>query len=201
MAYPATHIVLAQKSHNKYFKDKDKKKFIIGTNFPDIRHLIDIPREITHEKGLIIEDLTKEDPFTAGYKLHSYIDEKREDFVIEKGIYEITPRSKYIRHAMKFFEDQILYDKIKDWTEHIKFMDDILDEELEFGVPKEDVERWHRIIQTYIGTKPDADRLVQMFLLTGRTEKKAKAVVDLVEQLKADERMIKYTEELYSSLI
>jgi len=46
MAAPITHIALTEKIFDKFFKDKKRKDFFIGTLFPDIRYL-----KITRDSG------------------------------------------------------------------------------------------------------------------------------------------------------
>lgn len=47
MAAPITHVALTEKIFNNIFHNYDKKEFIIGTSFPDIRYLGTIDREKT----------------------------------------------------------------------------------------------------------------------------------------------------------
>lgn len=51
MATPITHIVLTEKVFEKFFKDKTRKDFFIGTSFPDIKYLKVIDRDKSHFNG------------------------------------------------------------------------------------------------------------------------------------------------------
>lgn len=91
MATPITHIVLAEKVFNKHFADKDRKKLLVGTSLPDIKHLGVITREKAHFCGLTINNLKEKDSFEAGFQFHSLVDEIREKFVGENDIYSFRP--------------------------------------------------------------------------------------------------------------
>lgn len=197
MAYAVTHVVLTKKLYNRYFKDKDRKELFIGTCFPDIRHLAGIHRDATHFHGISLAEVMSEDPFMAGVIFHSYVDDNREAYVRAREIYKLAPESEYIIHALKFFEDQMLYEKIQDWNEYVGFFDEILKGELGFGMSKETVREWHSILQEYLSQKPNGDCLVRMFRKVGRTKEMAEAVSRLAEELKQDDRMIIYVEDLY----
>ena len=197
MAYPITHIVLSQKVYNKYFKDKDRKKFFVGTSFPDIRTLAHFKRERTHYENLVIEDITSEDSFMAGLKFHSYVDEERKKYLNKSVVFKLFPKSEYLIHGLKFLEDQLLYEKIDNWDEYVRFFNNVLDEELNFGVSRDDVEEWHETLRTYLGKKPDHKRLIEMQTTVGRTKEFSNGIIDLVRKLGRDEGVIRYVSELY----
>ncbi len=77
MATPITHVVLTDKIYNKFFSDKNKKEFFIGTLLPDIRYLKVIERNKTHFENLAISDLKDDDSFLSGMKFHSILDKTR----------------------------------------------------------------------------------------------------------------------------
>ncbi|MFH1308620.1 MAG: hypothetical protein ABIH51_01245 [Patescibacteria group bacterium] len=158
MATPITHIVLTEKVFNKYFSDKNKEDFYIGTIFPDIRYLGVIDRDKTHFplKCLKLEDIKKEqNSFIAGLKFHSLIDDIREKFVKSKDIYLLIPESKYKIQTLKILEDELYYNKVNNWKQFINFLDNILPEELSFNIKEKDIGRWHNILQDYFSQKPD----------------------------------------------
>ncbi len=197
MAYPITHIVLSQKVYNKYFKDKDRKKFFVGTSFPDIRTLAHFKRERTHYKNLVIEDITSEDSFMVGVKFHSYVDEERERYLKKSVVFKLFPKSEYLIHGLKFLEDQLLYEEIDNWAEYVGYFNDVLDEELNFGTSRQEVEKWHEILRTYLRNKPDHNRLVKMQSVIGRSKEFSDGIIDLVRKLGRDEGVIRYVSELY----
>ncbi len=162
MATPITHIVLANKLYDRFFADKDKQNFLIGTSFPDIRYLGSIDRGQTHLDVTNIKEIINDDAFMAGVKLHSYIDQSREEFITNRGIYDLYPPSGNTYTAIKLTEDEFLYDQITDWNLIISYFDTILDEEIEFGVPKEDIKKWHQLLQHLFKQKPN-NQSVQAF--------------------------------------
>ena len=65
MAAPITHIALTEKIFDKFFKNKTRKDFFIGTSFPDIRYLKVIDRDKTHYDDLSVADLGNDASFSA----------------------------------------------------------------------------------------------------------------------------------------
>ena len=87
---PIEHVYLANKffENQKLFSKDEKKSFILGTLFPDIRYLNEISREKTHFKNIeILDVLNSKTPFEAGKKFHSFVDEKRDEFIIKNNIF------------------------------------------------------------------------------------------------------------------
>ena len=163
MAAPATHIVLANKIYKKHFSDKEFSKFIVGTSFPDIRYLDVIDRHLTHFRNIKLDDIKSEDSFMTGVKLHSLVDEAREKFVVKNGMYKLFPESMFNTQGTKFFEDRVLYDKISNWSEILLSFNKVYNEEINFGVSKSDVERWHKYLQSILSNKP-TDKVFELFI-------------------------------------
>ncbi|MDP2932964.1 MAG: hypothetical protein Q8N81_02425, partial [bacterium] len=118
MAAPITHIVLAEKVFNKYFSDKKRKDFYVGTIFSDIRYLGAIDRKSTHSplRELNLKDVKEEqNSFTAGLKFHSLVDDIRERFIESKNIHSMIPESKHKTQILKLLEDELYYNKINNW--------------------------------------------------------------------------------------
>lgn len=174
MAAAATHIVLANKIYKSHFADKKFSEFIVGTSFPDIRYLGVIDRSLTHFYDLKIDDLKKEDSFTAGLKLHSLVDQVREQYVKQNGLYELFPQSQFITQSVKFYEDRVLYKLIDNWQEIVKSFNGIYKSELAFGVGEGDIKKWHDLLITFLSKTP-VDKDIYDFV--ERIEK-PKAVAD-----------------------
>ncbi len=96
MATQISHVVLTAKIFDKFFKDKIRKDFFIGSLFPDIQTLKVIGRDKTHFNNLKIDDLNQDTSFMAGVKFHSILDLIRQNYVREHNIYALCPASKYI---------------------------------------------------------------------------------------------------------
>lgn len=134
MAAPITHIVLTEKIFDKFFKDKIRKDFFIGTSFPDIRYLKVIDRDKTHYNDLSVLDLGNDESFSAGVKFHSILDHAREKFIVENDTYSLCPKSKYITQSLKILEDEIFYQYTKDWGVYIDYLNEILPIERVYGI-------------------------------------------------------------------
>ncbi len=184
MAAPVTHIIFADKVFDKHFRDKDRKQFIIGTSFPDIRYLGAIDRKYTHFDNVFIPQIKTKDPFTAGLMFHSFIDKTREDFVRSKNIYSLLPSSPYIAHSIKFYEDYLLYDQLKNWQEIVGYFDTILESEISIGVRDDDVKRWHTILQRYLTHRPENTHVrsfVQEIQLPNEAVDEISRIVDIIK--------------------
>jgi hypothetical protein len=188
MAAPATHIVLANKVYEKHFSDKDYGKFIVGTSFPDIRYTGVIDRSATHSDDLRLIEVQSKDSFESGLLFHSLVDEVREKYMKEKGLYDLFPESQFKTQGVKFFEDMVLYDKIADWPKQLVSFKNILDEELRFGISEEAIEKWHRLLVQILSSKlTDAD--VRLFVAEiGKPEVMAEEIIRVVHNPKDDRK-------------
>lgn len=200
MAAPITHIVLTNKIFDKHFRDKDKKKFFIGTSFPDIRILKVINREKTHFKNINIGEIKAENSFLAGLKFHSLLDGIREKFIISKDIYSLYPKSKYTAEwPLKLLEDEILYNHVDNWSEFIDFLNEILPEETSFGIDEADIKKWHKILQKYFSQKPTNGFRNEVFRDLGHSKDFIDELNTGIDQMIADRKVIQAIEELYNN--
>jgi hypothetical protein len=149
-AGPITHAYLAQKwiKSHEHFSQQEEESFMRGTLFPDIRYLGIITREDTHYNGVTLEGLLQDkSPFSKGKKLHSFVDEKREEFVVKSKIYDKikTVPEEYRGTFLKFLEDEVLYQK-GNW-EKIRLSLGATDETELVKIEKEHIIRWHQMTQ------------------------------------------------------
>jgi hypothetical protein len=153
-AGPMTHLYLGEEyCLIRHYDEKETGEFFVGTLFPDIRYITHFPRKKTHfpVKNLL-EVWECPFPFLAGMKFHNWVDEMREVFVVQSGIYE-----KVIPHAegkeatlLKFIEEEILdYDGRK-WG---ALFNPALKEEREFTTDTM-INRWHWMIWCAMQTRP-----------------------------------------------
>lgn len=208
MASPITHIVLTEKIYDKFFKDKVRQEFFIGTSFPDIRYLGGISREETHRSGYSVKDLALENSFSAGFKFHALLDRKRHKFLLrnlkEFGKEKILLESKLFLNpvladrALKLFEDEFLYNKIANWKEHISFLDKVLPFELEFGLEKEKIKKWHKAFQNYFSQKPNRASREEFLNTINFPQKNIEKVNKAVESLKRTSLAEKMANKLYN---
>lgn len=165
MAAPLAHIFLAVLMLAGPFKNLfNEKEFLVGTSFPDIRYIsASIGRSATHVKNVKLMDILQEtNSFRAGLLFHSFVDEKREAYVVHHNLYAQLPSFKFVSHALKFAEDQLLQ-TFFDASCYASFFNDILPEERGYGVPEEDIQRWHAFLRGYISKKPSPKDLLMSY--------------------------------------
>lgn len=199
MATPITHIVLTEKVFNNLFNNFNKKDFIIGTSFPDIRYLGTIGREKTHINVNNLVDLGDNNPFFAGMKFHTLVDKIREDFLLSRNIYSKCPESKYITKSIKFVEDKILYDKVTNWISYQNYFDNLLQEELESGAGKEAVSQWHGVLKKYFAKKPNEESIRTFVAEINLPENVATEIQNNVNVIENIPEINMYVEDLYNT--
>lgn len=154
MAAPITHIVLADKVYKKYFSDKNKQEFFVGTSLPDIRYLKVVERDTTHHKNVSLKDILNINSFDAGLMFHSLVDEVREKYMKSNEYYSLYPNSNLLTQASKVFEDRVLYNRVFNWTEIVGYFNKQYKNELDLGIKSGDIERWHQLLKKYFVSKP-----------------------------------------------
>jgi len=167
MAAPVGHIFLALLLLNNYLPERNKGKFIVGTSFPDIRYISKkTNRETTHRKSVTLQDVQQEpSDFQAGFLFHSLVDETREAYMEKHKVYDMAPKSKYTSFVLKFFEDQLLYNKVKDWPQITKYFDTIQEEEKTFGIEEQKIKRWHRFLKLYCKKQTSMKNLINLYFV------------------------------------
>lgn len=154
-AGPYVHIQLAEKFISHY-QVKNRRLFLVGTLFPDIRYLGKISRDQTHFKGIGLKEIIEEkSDFIAGMKLHSFVDEIREKFTVTSGIYDYIKRLEPQHHAtlLKLIEDEILWKKQLTST-LVNYLAETSKQEIEFSVPFDMVIKWHLYLSSYFNQQP-----------------------------------------------
>jgi hypothetical protein len=169
MAAPIAHIFCALSLLNGNAINIDNiAHFIIGTSFPDIRYLGVIKREETHVENITWNDvINAPTPFKAGLLVHSLLDKVREAFVVKNNLYKFVPDSPFRTQILKFYEDIILYEMIKNWPDIIHYFDTILPEECAYNIKKNDIKIWHDLLKRYFLQQPDTNQI--LMLLQQRT--------------------------------
>ncbi len=200
MAAPITHIVLSDKVFNSLFSTKEKKDFFIGTSFPDIRYLRVIDRSKTHFQADRFDEIKKADSFMSGVIFHSIVDNIRESLLLEKDLYSLLPKSQYLTQSLKIFEDQVIYSNVKDWSSYINYFDQILVNEIGFGISKENIKRWHDLLQSYFRELPTASSISKFIISLGFNELAAQEILSNIEIIKNLKEPREYAEELYSTI-
>lgn len=150
MAAPIAHIYLAlQVLAGPLNGQFNEKEFLIGTSFPDIRYLKLIERADTHYHNVTLDDIKKEkDSFKAGMLFHSFVDEKREEYIEKNQIYERLPKFRFTTQSLKFAEDKMLR-KLFDIKHFQSYFDELLAQERAFKISDENIVRWHDFLKGY----------------------------------------------------
>ncbi len=197
MASAATHIVLANKVFNKFFKDKNRKDFFIGTSLPDIRYLSAIDKSKTHFKNISLDSLINESSLLAGLKFHSIVDEIVENYAISQGIYALCPESEHKAKVIKILGDRLFYGFIDSWSEYVVLFNEILPAEVELGLKRGDLQKWHSALQRYFSKSPCYESMLNFRSVMGFE----KIVIDEweknIQQAQQNKKIIKIVKNLY----
>jgi hypothetical protein len=199
MAAPITHIVLANKVFDKFFPDKNRKDFFIGTVFPDIRYLGCIKREETHLPQIGLKEIQEDkNSFMSGFKFHSLVDIINKNFICS-GIFANSYSEHYA--IINFVEEELFYNKVKDWNEIIKFYDGILPEEKNFNTNIKDtgIKKWHQIIQNDFYNAPSNESRQEIARAVNFPEDVILKILKTTEELKKDEKVINAIKDFYNN--
>jgi len=152
MAAPIGHIFLSLVMLSSSLADKSEKEFILGTSFPDIRYITKLDREKTHLENITLDQIKNaKTSFRSGFLFHSFVDEAREKYLQKHNAYDLAPQSKYASFCMKFCEDQMLHEKIKNLAGITQYFNTITPEEYDFGIDEKNIKQWHSFIKQYCG--------------------------------------------------
>ena len=200
MAAQITHIALAEKIFDKYFIKFNKRDFYIGTTFPDIRYLGHIQRELSHFKNVSFQDVIKQDnSFKAGVLYHSFIDEFREQWMTDHGIYDLIPRTHRATQAVKFFEDRFFYSDIADWNIIIGFYDEVLEEELDFNMESKVISVWHKALAEYFQSAPSVESMTRIIEAIHIPETERDEIIDLINVIESNQKLVNVIKDFQSS--
>lgn len=181
MAAPITHVVLTDKVYKKHFSDKDKKEFYIGTSLPDIRYLGVIERNKTHFKNLSLQDVMNHNSVEAGLKFHSLVDNVRKQFMQKNNYYSLFLKSDLQTQASKVLEDRVLYNKVDSWSEIISYFNKICIGELDLGIERNALEKWHQLLRTYFANSPDDKDTVAFTTGMGFPLERAQEIITVIK--------------------
>lgn len=154
MPAPITHIVLGQKIHHHFFPQLDFPSFIVGTSFPDIRYISQIKREKTHLQNIRLKDVDTKNSFLAGFQIHSLIDQIVNPFNTEKFVSFSLEKNRRNVLALKFYQDKILYPKIKNWPQITSFFTRVYPQEIDILNSKTCLQKWHHGLGQYFKNGP-----------------------------------------------
>lgn len=158
-AGPVFHIYMAERLFERFpqYCEGEKKRFVLGTLYPDIRYIAGIERSATHFKEVSIDEVLKAPtPFLAGMKFHSWVDNVRDEYVLSDGIYSRLPPElprEQKPSFLKVVEDELLLPKLNK-TLCRGIFDRVDAEELAQGLTERVIERWHTFLLLFLRTSP-----------------------------------------------
>ncbi|MDI6778354.1 MAG: hypothetical protein QMD77_04130 [Patescibacteria group bacterium] len=200
MASQIAHVVYAKKYLDRH-PAMNADLFLLGTLLPDVRRVTDeVKRKDTHiiykELDLELKDLS---PFEAGYRFHLWCDMRREEILNKYDFYSLK-RTNAIDPTAKLVEDELVYDKYKNWEKLRWLLNNPPEIKTELPVSRETIERWYSIIAKYFEKKPD-DKTIKAFLfkqrkLRGQTDEIIDGVKKLKENKKATDILKRVCEEI-----
>lgn len=204
MAAEITHTVLAEKVFKLLFRNKNKRDFFVGNSFPDIRYLGMISRNETHFESASLEQVNKEkNSFWAGMKFHGVVDFIRKKYVfghpqIKRMTRGFGKNRRVLFHtALKLLEDEFFYLQISQWQEKIDFLEIVLPEELSFGLNKEFILKWHRILQENFSQPPCDKTREDFFSSLGFGKNRIGLINQEVSKLRQKKELFQFSEGFY----
>lgn len=206
-AGPAMHIALGNKWLSFFaqeYSEQEKKLFLLGTVFPDIRYLGVVKRNQTHYQDVTLEKVyAQTTPFMRGVYFHSFVDEYREKYIREHDIKKkVSALPRALQGTfLKVVEDEILHAK-HDWSEFRIYLSVIPDEEKILDIQDETLTQWHTGLTFYFTACPSII-LTQLSLFEKGILTLDAATVKswsiLVPQYAANPEMIKYLDNFMAS--
>jgi hypothetical protein len=188
MAGEISHVVYGARTL-EYLDDKVKApSFWAGTLFPDIRHLGIVSRRRTHPGDVSLGTLAGGNDFETGMRVHAWIDSTRNRFLEEANIKESLQWHPFVPHALKLFEDELLYERFDDWNLIERVLNKVHDQELKYVNSLQHITKWHDLLRNYFEQKPDNDSRFKLSIAIGLSEHSAEEVNNVVAMIKADNR-------------
>ncbi|NQY44047.1 MAG: lytic murein transglycosylase, partial [Legionellales bacterium] len=208
-AGPLSHIVFADLYlktvyPKKYLQDsqaQNKKMYLIGALFPDIRYLGTLRREETHFWDNDYQNMSLAKGFVAGMRNHSFIDMFRERFAVVYGIYNYLDDIKPSDQAtfLKLVEDEILFKKYKNYKiNDLTLLTSINNSK----VSEQEIQRWYNILNKYFTVGPL--RFIQELAKNkldyfGISTEKLSGWSEKISKYVNDKRFLKYCDKLFAA--
>ena len=166
MPWPVTHVLIAEKFYPRYFKHLNRKEFILGNCFPDIRYPARIERDRTHIKNIPLSTIQSATAFRAGVLFHSMVDGLWNKHVHHHAerLFSELPHDQPMIHTAKILQDKFIYAKSDHWDQIAASFSTILPEEHTYGASEAMVERWHAMLAHYLSKPPELKDLNMLAL-------------------------------------
>jgi hypothetical protein len=140
---------------NHISEEKEKREFILGTLFPDIRYLKELSRRETHEPYPSLAKVRAAPTlFESGKIFHAWLDEIREFYLSHHQVYDQLSFLPVNRRGvfLKFLEDEMVFSQ-REWKNQCHYLEEMLDEEKELA-SESAVKKWHFFLQNYLSASP-----------------------------------------------
>jgi len=170
MPAPFFHLALTEKVFDSSFAQLSLNRFVVGTLFPDIRYLKVTDRGQLHIETFFLSDISTSDSFTAGMQFHSLVDNSKQRFNQEHGLYNKYNGIKGLGLAIKVAEDAILFRYVKKTKAYIKALSRVYPEQLQYAIPPIFLKTWHVLLQQYLSRAPGAVTLTTIAGTLGFSE-------------------------------
>jgi hypothetical protein len=164
MAAPIAHIFLAMQLLCGLAKGLfNEQEFIVGTSFPDIRYLKVVERAETHFERVTLNDVLQEkDSFKAGMLFHSFVDEQREQYVVDNNLYDGIPDFRFKTQSLKFAEDELLKPYC-DLIRYQAFFNTVLPAQTTYGIDEQHIRSWHTFLQGYFAGDYSGQEMIMRY--------------------------------------
>lgn len=104
-----------------------------------------------------------------------------------------------IAHAAKLLADELFYGKVNNWSEIISYFNNIPSSELDFGIDKKNLLKWHEIIKNvFIGAPSDNNRSEFMIKLNF-SEDQINQVNQLLSRIRNEKKLIEILLDFYNN--
>jgi hypothetical protein len=156
-AAPIMHAYVAKIWLDKLaIQNQDFDAFYVGTLFPDARYLGGFKRKKTHFKNVTLSEVYNQpNSFYKGLKLHSWLDDTREKFAVEYGVYKQLEKipKKHRASFLKFIEDEIMFKQL-DWQMVKSGLSNTYVYQSDFGADDKSLFIWHSLLKIYFSFPP-----------------------------------------------
>jgi len=200
MAGEVSHVVYGNRV-KEYLGDRvEDASFWVGTLFPDIRHLGVVSRHRTHPEDVSLTSLVGDTDFATGLRVHAWVDATRERFLRDQNMKEALPWHPFTPHALKLYEDELLYSKFSEWDLVDRVLNTVHKEEQRLVNDEEAILRWHMVLKSYFQQKPTQASRVALSEAIGLSKTSAEEIESIVERLRSHERTQELLEEFWGEL-
>lgn len=181
------HLAYAQ-NYLAAHADVDQTAFLRGTCFADIRRMAGMEREKTHRSGVTLGEMEAEpDAWRAGLLLHSYLDEKWNQFFVDRGLRVDNDLTERVWSSVKIAEEAAFCGTISGREALADAMDaPAMEQELGYNIDEALLGRWYGFIAWKLRHRFDLEVWRREAAVIGFDLKKLDRLLGRVEPIRAD---------------